>query len=343
MAPRTKLSFASFNLYNLNLPGKPIYRDTNGWSQEEYDRKIEWAAHILKTMPSRVWGFQELWHEDALKAVFEKAGLKDNYDLLTPAGHDGRRIVCAAAVEKGLLDGEPKWMVNFPEKFILQSSGDDPQTPDMQINIDRFSRPALRFAIKPRSEGKSISVYVAHLKSKSPASVWREGWYRDDTDFYKRHREHLGYTISTIRRSAEASALRMFIIEELKGTDCPLVVIGDLNDAQLSNTLNILSGQPRYLVSGLSKGGTDTGLYTVATLQEYRSLRDVYYTHIYQNIKESLDHILVSQEFYDASRKRIWAYKGMEITNDHLNNDNHKENGTTDHGIVKANFEYRPI
>jgi hypothetical protein len=99
MAPRTKLSFASFNLYNFNLPGKPIYRDTDGWSQEEYDRKIEWAAAIIKTMPSRVWGFQELWHEDALKAVFEKAGLQDDYDLLAPPDHDGRRIVCAAAVE----------------------------------------------------------------------------------------------------------------------------------------------------------------------------------------------------------------------------------------------------
>ena len=33
----------------------------------------------------------------------------------------------------------------------------------------------------------------------------------------------------------------------------------------------------------------------------YRSRRDVYYTHVYQNTRESLDHILVSQEFYDNS------------------------------------------
>lgn len=32
----------------------------------------------------------------------------------------------------------------------------------------------------------------------------------------------------------------------------------------------------------------------------------------------------------------------MEILNDHLNDDNHKQNGSTDHGIVKATFEYRP-
>ena len=39
---------------------------------------------------------------------------------------------------------------------------------------------------------------------------------------------------------------------------------------------------------------------------------------------------------------RLWAFKGMEVANDHLNNDNHKETGTTDHGIIKATFEYRP-
>ena len=63
---------------------------------------------------------------------------------------------------------------------------------------------------------------------------------------------------------------------------------------------------------------------------------------LYQNSLESLDHILVSQEFYDQSKKRLWLFKGMEIINDHLNDDNHKETGTTDHGIVKATFEYNP-
>ena len=80
----------------------------------------------------------------------------------------------------------------------------------------------------------------------------------------------------------------------------------------------------------------------MGTLQEYRSLRDVYFTHVFQNTRESLDHILVSQEFYDNSRKRLWAFKGMELVNDHLNADDHKETGTSDHGIVRATFEYRP-
>ena len=128
----------------------------------------------------------------------------------------------------------------------------------------------------------------------------------------------------------------------MKDTEQQVVVLGDLNDGQHSNTLNILTGQPRYLLSGHSKGGSDVDLYTTGTLQQYRSLRHVYYTHIYQNTMESLDHILVSQEFYDNSRKRVWAFKGLDIGNDHLEDHNHKETGTTDHGIVRAHFEYRP-
>ena len=63
---------------------------------------------------------------------------------------------------------------------------------------------------------------------------------------------------------------------------------------------------------------------------------------IYQNTLESLDHILVSQEFYDNSRKRIWAFEGMELINDHLNKEEYKEMGATDHGVVKVSFKYDP-
>jgi hypothetical protein len=90
-------------------------------------------------------------------------------------------------------------------------------------------------------------------------------------------------------------------------------------------------------------GGGDTSLYTAQTLQEYRSTRDVYYTHIHQDIMESLDHILVSEEFYDNSRRRIWIFDGMTVNNDHLNVDDHKESGTNDHGIIVARFKYKPI
>lgn len=339
--PRTKLSLATCNLYNLNEPGVRIYRDGDGWSQQEYDKKIQWTAAKLNELKSDVWGFQELWHQASMSSLFNAAGLTDEYTLMSPPGHNGNRIACTGAVRSELLVGEPEWIESFPDNFVLNSrGGGDPQAGEISVQIDSFSRPVLHFKIKPRSNGRQIHIYVCHFKSKSPTRIDNEPWYSRAS--YSKHSEAIGAAISTIRRTAEATALRMILTEQMKGTNTPVVVMGDLNDSQLSNTLNILSSQPNYLLSGLSRGGGDIDLYSVGTLQEYRSLRDVYYTHTFKNLKESLDHILVSQEFYDNSRGRLWAFKGMTIANDHLNNDEHKMNGSSDHGIVHAEFEYRP-
>ncbi|WP_020612021.1 hypothetical protein [Sediminispirochaeta bajacaliforniensis] len=44
---KKEFSVATFNLYNLNEPGKPMY-NTEGWSEEDYHSK------------NRIWLFQEL-------------------------------------------------------------------------------------------------------------------------------------------------------------------------------------------------------------------------------------------------------------------------------------------
>jgi len=336
-----KISFSTFNLYNLQLPGKQLYKNSKPWTKSQYEKKLNWASRQIEDLNTDIWGFQELWIKQGLEEVFASQELHDKYDLLVPDNHSGRKIVCAGAVRKGMLLGKPEWIEKFPEKFILRSKGDDSQTSNISVNIKKFSRPVLKFRVKPYDDVKPITIYVAHLKSKSPTQIYFEKWFSNDEDFYKKHSTGIGSALSTIRRTAEAAALRMILTEDMKGNDKPIVLLGDLNDAQLSNTLNIISAQPTYLHS-LSKGGTDSGLYTVGTLQEYRSLRDVYYTHIYKNSKESLDHIMVSQEFYDNSKKRVWAFDGMEIFNDHLNNSNHKNDGSSDHGLVKAKFKYKP-
>ena len=335
------LSFTTCNLYNLNEPGIRIYTDRDGWDTKNYKRKVRWLAQTLKTMRADVFGFQELWHQDSLAAVFDAANLDDDYDLLIPKNHKGKKIVCAGAVAKGLLVGKPEWIDTFPDFFQLRSKGDDPQTSEIAVTIDKFSRPVLHFEIQPRADQPPIHVYVCHFKSKGPTRLFKETWYKENKDLYSKHSEAIGSAISTIRRTAEATALRLLLTEQMKGTNTPVVVLGDINDSQDSNTANILTGQPRYLV-GFSTGGGDVDLYTAQTLQEYRSIRDVYYTHVFKNKRESLDHILVSQEFYDNSRRRVWAFEGMEVMNDHLNREDHKATGTNDHGIIRASFSYSP-
>ena len=70
-------SLATFNLYNLNESGLPIY-GREGWSESDYNRKIAFTARILTELTSDVWGFQELWHEASLTAALDQAGLLHN-------------------------------------------------------------------------------------------------------------------------------------------------------------------------------------------------------------------------------------------------------------------------
>ena len=334
------VSFTNFNLYNLNKPGLPLYKNARPWTEGEYAAKIDFSARMLRLLGADVYGFQELWHAGALADILATAGMEQEFTLLAPEGHAGGKIVCAGAVRSSILVGQPEWIETFPEQFRLSSGGDDAQSGDIAVSLHTFSRPVLHFTIRPEADAAPIHVFVCHFKSKGPTQIFREPWY--DNDVYSRHAEAIGGGLSTIRRTAEATALRMILTDLMKGTREPVVVLGDVNDGLLSNTLNILTGQPRYLM-GFSKGGGDTDLYTAQTLQQYRSTRDVYYTHVFNNERESLDQILVSEEFYDNSRDRLWKFVELVVQNDHLNFEDHRGLGTNDHGIIRATFRYAPL
>ncbi len=334
------IAFASFNLLNLQLPGQAVYGDRDGWSPDVFARKIEFTAQVLARLRADVIGVQELWAPEALQMALDLAGMGESHQLLSPPGHDGKRIVCAAIVRRDMLVDAPEWITTFPPALELRSTGDDPQQEEIAVRLNSFSRPVMHLRLRPDPRTPVIEVFVCHFKSRRPAQVWRErGWYRRDV--HGPHATAIGYALSTIRRTAEAAALRVLVTEAAKGTATPIVVIGDMNDGKESNTLNLLTEQPRYLTT-LSRGGGDNALYTAQLLQEYRSVRDVYYTHVFQGQHDSLDHILVSEQFYDNSKDRLWRFDEMIVMNDHLNHDDHKISGSNDHGVISAMFRWKP-
>jgi hypothetical protein len=344
-----KFCVATFNLFNMQVPGKKMNRRQQPWTDKQFIDKVNWTVFQLVTLglPDIV-GLQELWSKTALDKVMtageeDEHQLKHTYDMLAKPATGGK-IICGALVRKGLLTGEPTWVDEFPDEVVLRSEKDpdDPQAPGISVTIDKFSRPVLNFQVKLRDDLPPTEVFVVHLKSKLPTALDKEAWFKEKPETYKPHAEALGAGISTIRRTAEAVALRVLLNSKMKDSDTPVIVLGDINDGQHSNTANILTAQPNFLVGG-SVGGKDIGLYTAQTLQEYRDTRDVYYTHVHQDLRESLDHVLVSEQFYDNSRRRQWVFDGLVINNDHLNFDNHKETGTGDHGVVGVKFKHRPF
>lgn len=334
-------SVATFNLYNFQLPGESMNPGQLPWTEPEYSRKVTWVGDKLRDLRPDIVGLQELWHADAMATALARANLDDDYDLLAEPATGGR-IICAALVRKGLLRGTPEWISAFPAAVRLENTTGDPQAPDIKVGISGFSRPVLTFEVALREAPPLTRVFVAHLKSKLPAEITAEPWY--DAATHAHHRTAIGSALATIRRTAEATALRVLLTEAMKGTVTPVIVLGDVNDGQHSNTINIVTEQPRYLV-GDTKGGGDVSLYTAQTLQEYRDTRDVYYTHVHDDLRESLDHVLVSEQFYDHSYRRLWLFDGLSITNDHLNDTDsatHRLKGTGDHGIVRVGFRWKP-
>ena len=353
------LSFATFNLLNLQVPGGLTYGDAPPYpdtpeGQAAYARKIAWTGGMIRLLDAEVIGFQELWSARALADAFEAAGMAGDYDLVARDAPGRGRPQVALAVRRDRRDESQlapgaEWVAEFPGTFALDGLREvQGAEEEITVTIDAFSRPVLRAAIRP--EGRSptppeVSVFVAHLKSKGPARL--SG--RDPPPALLRHRRIVTSAASHIRRVMEAGALRVMLDEAMRAEDgdalSPTVVLGDLNDDSLSVTTEMISDQPRYRVVEKSRAGeaSDRGLYSVERLQQYRSLRHVYYTHIFRDKRESLDHILVSQEFYDHSRLRRWSFREMEVWNDHLNREALEDEGASDHGVVRASFDWNPM
>lgn len=354
------LSFATFNLYNLQVPGEitygtnPAIPDT-AEGREEYQRRIEWTASQLVRLDAEVIGFQELWARQALVDAFAAAGLADEYDLVARDAPGRGRPQVALAVRKDrhgesqLLPGAD-WHPNFPDGYRFDNIREtDGASEEVTITLSEFSRPILKAEIQP--EGRTpkpptVTVYVAHLKSKGPARV---SFSDPRPDILNTYPNIAKSALAHVRRVVEAGALRAMLDDVMAPEDAdalsPVVVMGDLNDGTLSVTNELISDQPTYRVVEKSTAGrsSNKGLYSAEQLQQLRSLRHVYYTYTFKNKLESLDHILVSEEFYDHSRKRRWSFREMEIFNDHVGRSEDKDAGAGDHGLVRAYFDWNPM
>ena len=370
------VSFATFNLFNLQLPGRPMYARSRLYTEAEFEAKVAWSAAMLHRLDADVIAFQELWCREALEAVFERAGLAERYRLvfIVDGAWDGITVACAVREPWEVLS----WQRHkaFPEGFRLKKrkrrmadiqadppdadealadapDADEPEflesheDDEIKVKIDEFSRSPLQVTVghakARRPSVPPIEVFCTHLKSKLP-SLLDNHEFRDP--IIHPHRVALGAALSTIRRVAEATALRVILNGVMAAADRPTVVLGDLNDGQMSNALAILGEQPSYrvYVDSRAAAANDRGLFTGVTLQQLRSLSDVYYTHEFKNVREVIDHVLVSEQFYDHAERRKWSFREVRFWNDHMDDVPPKPLTRTysDHGLARAAFDWKP-
>jgi len=341
----TALTIATMNLLNLALPGQVTHKKSTPLDADTYARKVKWIAAKLAEMKPDIIGFQEVWSAQALADCFKEAKLDGKYAIVARDGPPGLVQVAAAVANKYqvMTSTASAWIDNFPPEFALKKRPPAPgeQLNTMEVLMKQFSRPVLALDVKIET-GLTLRFYVIHLKSKLKMDLDAEEFA---VDAIRPHANALGEALSTIRRTAEVAALRVMLNKELKETRLPLVVVGDLNDGHLSTTAAILSAQPPHKLFAASRVGNqptkagDIGLYSAQTLQQFRSLRDVYYTYDHENVMESLDHVFVSEEFYEHSPNAIWTFRELKVMNDHVHFRKSSDKVVSDHGIVVVKFD----
>jgi len=346
------ISFASFNLYNLQVPGGATHPGSAPFTPAQYEARLQWAARMLHEADADVIAFQELWSAQALRDLFARAGLDEQYELhfIGPRWYD---IAVAAAVRKPWRVGAKTLHKSFPPEFRLvkrahgeEGAQAERTDDDIDVRINMFSRTVIELAlVREGTDGlPPLHVLCAHLKSKLPTQL-------DPVEAripaLKAHQAALGAALSTVRRTAEAAALRMILTGLTKGDARRAVaLIGDLNDGAHSNTLSILSAQPPFRRRHKSHKGeaSDAGMYPVTFLQALSDFQDVAYSHVYDGVREQLDHVLVSEQFYDHSKNRRWSFVKQRIWNDHVDDEaaSGPRRPTSDHGLVCASFAWDP-
>ena len=316
-----KLRLGTFNLYNLVSPGVPYYA-SDPYSTAEYAAKTAWIGNQLDHMAADIAGFQELFHRQALvDALAQSERFRDVEPVVLATNEEENPAMTpAVALASRYPVVTAESISTFPEEAIIHL--EDPALVEagamIIVPINSFSRPVLKARVA-LSEEMEIVFFVAHLKSKRPT------YYEGETSNNPLQRT-LGSARSLVRRAAEAAALRALILEEVAGTDIPVeartpvVVLGDVNDATLAVTTQMIAGEKPYYRWGRERKEAywDTLLYSAQEIQNRASTRDTYFTYIYNGFYEALDQVLVSEELYRANPDRVGEVYYVQIFNDHI-------------------------
>ncbi|NDJ60664.1 MAG: endonuclease/exonuclease/phosphatase family protein [Chloroflexi bacterium] len=334
MSELREFRIATFNLFNLVLP-EVRYYGSRRYKPDEFIRKRDWLAAQLARMNAEIVGFQEVFHHEALKQVIDVNGLYPGATILTNERFEadtGQPLPANGLVTRFPVV-ESSVVTNFPDAAKVSYDG-------LPVPVTEFSRPVLRAKLR-LTDTLELLVLVAHLKSKRPM-IDEEREDKSDPVV-----QALGRARSLIRRAAEAVALRAVLVESLRETRLPVVVLGDMNDSVSAVTSEIMAGAPpwRFLPREQKEAIWDVLLYNVKDIQARRSYVDVYFTHIFNGHYDALDHILVSEEWVRENPDHVGQVVNVRVYNDHIVDEtlalDDVPNWQSDHGQVVAEIRLR--
>ncbi len=275
----TSFTIASFNVKNLIGADKEYYQFQT-YTPEEYAWKEAWLAEQLLSMDADIVGFQEIFEEDALravvketdargnalnkasipdkskgyhkKAIFRKLGYTPYSDAslafapnAADAGQPGKRRPGVAVLSRFGFAEKPEVIQDLPAPIDipfqpLRGLEDDEAG---FFRLRRLSRPILKVRIPVGDQ--VITVFNCHLKSKLGEYFAPTGApYPPEADLtqYDPLGRAMGSLRAAVRRMAEAWVLRRAIVQEIT-QGRPVMVLGDFNDGEHAVSSEIISGE----------------------------------------------------------------------------------------------------
>ncbi len=327
----TTLTVATANVLNLANPGRTFYANQDTYSQNEFERKLDWLGGRIAALNADVLAVQEVWDEAAIKGAVARSGLR--YSTVAVPGaennekHNGAQNTPRVGIVTRLEVEKLQSFSEFPASLRIQIPGVGEHA--------KFERPPLLATLRMK-HGQVIHVLTTHMKSKRPKFLQNEqGEPTEDRGDPKI--TALATLRSLMMRGAEAAAMRHIVADVLQRTHEPLIVMGDFNDGPHSVTTQMIAatGEVAY-----DRGARDAALWNAYEVQGEMALkRDVAYSHVHQGSPEVLDQIFVSEEFLHNSKFSIGDVRRVDYFNDHLQEG--KDRSRSDHGFVRAVLRVR--
>lgn len=357
--PTTILRVASFNTQLLARPGVRFHEQLP-YTPDEYAAKTGFIGGLLERGQVDIVGFQEVFHEEALRDAVGKsprlrgayvcAPLADDNGPKTPDGAlSAPRVGFASRLPVTKVESVRAFPAGLGNGFAVRRDENGRQQA-VPVGIGFFERPVLRVEVA-LPDGLPLTVYVVHLKSRRPVVL-------EDEDRRDPAVRALAVVRALVQRGAEAAALRVMLSREMEERGAeprPVMVLGDLNDELTSVTTELIRGEqplPESLKPLMADPGDwqrknrrlwDLHLYAASDLQASHIKGTTLYTHIHFGDYQVLDHILFSQEFYSRNPNRIGDFRYLQVYNDHVV-DTHMTDMSrdirtkSDHGVPVAEF-----
>ena len=324
---------ATANLLNFAKPNRIYYENAPAYTDEDYKHKLLGMTNLLSKSHADILAVQEVWDSEALEALAISLGFKAEHVISPMSSNDnnsaytqGRGAQGTPAV--GIISRFAALESSLLEDVVKEAIIDIPDIGSYQ----KFKRPPL--LVRVDVFGQPLTIITAHLKSK------RAFFLRDNNGSLLEDMDDPNIRVraklrSLCMRASEAASIRMTIIERLRHTREPLILLGDMNDVTGSVTTQLMTetGEVNY-----DKSMRDVSLFDAARVQaRYGWMKDVAYTHIYQGMPEVIDQLFVSEEFLPESKFALGHVERVDYFNDHLKWD--YADRVTDHGIIRAKIK----